>query len=280
MISIEQRHKRGNTDWAVMRCVCNIEDPDDAFVSHIVDYVRKAYGEDSIIEISHDPSIEAQFDIDNLIKGIRSGMPDPSSERGKPQNLTHYRSGTAELLAKRALTEAYEVLFPIHGQIAQFNPNQPLLGFDGWGFIKKEESEDGFQLVLVEVKGSDQDKSPPDAADDLAEECLKASTTASTAKISALLRFFMLIAQNTLKNNDLRIFAIYALQKLGEGKTPNIVVAPVIVRGKIRSRLSDLDPVIDAVTSIEPVGGAGATISVGVELGYFGQTVMTKARGD
>src|SRR5690606_5588028 len=102
-------------------------------------------------------------------KGFRSSLPNPQDEATKPKNLRTYRSETAEFFAREVLRMVSDVTTPPTLHACKGNALQPLLGYDGWGISGMAAGDP--RLVLIQVKGSDEAKSPPAVVNELLEEC-------------------------------------------------------------------------------------------------------------
>jgi hypothetical protein len=68
------------------------------------------------------------------------------------------------------------------------------------------------------------------------------------------------------------------LEKLGNGELPELIVAPVLVRGLVTAAFDDLSEVQDNVDAHLPASTFGLSVSVGADLNWFGQRVMERAR--
>jgi hypothetical protein len=68
------------------------------------------------------------------------------------------------------------------------------------------------------------------------------------------------------------------LQSLGDEKPINLIVAPVVVRGHIEAKMTDLQPVRDVHPKFGSVVTMGMSVAIGAPLEPFGKTVMSKAR--
>lgn len=259
--------------WAVMKIQCEI-DITDSFFDEMVQYVKDVYGQSAIDRILADllqADEDLEFDLGALTKAIQLRVPDPASEGKKPSQLTNYRSEAAELVARKALGTCYRVEFPVAAQLVKGNANQPILGFDGWGLFE----EDGnYSLVLIQVKGSEDTKSPPSVAEELISEGKKCTLDLS-ALGSALMTLVVLINDKALQLVILRM-----LEKLGNGSLPSIFIAPVIIRGNLEARISDLESLIENAESYLPAMSRGLTASLGVPLGDFGRTLFERARAN
>jgi hypothetical protein len=156
-IECDEQHK-----WAVVNCQCDLLDDSDAVILEAVSLVRKSYAEEAVIQdaqaLIDDGLLEGTFNLLHLTAAIRMGMPDPEAEGNKPPQLTNYRSQSAEMLVKSVLAQIYSFQYPVAAQETTGNPNQPILGFDGWGIHEGINSY--YTLVLIQVKATDQDKRP------------------------------------------------------------------------------------------------------------------------
>jgi hypothetical protein len=232
--------------------------------------VRDSYGEAELLAaITPDSGVENRFDLSAITAAFRAGLPDPTREGFKPAQLTNYRSETTEVIARLGLVEAHSLRFPTNPQAGKPNPNQPILGFDGWGFF--ELPSGGTALVLVQVKGTESEDCPPSEASKLANECKQMPTD-----ISALCRALTILALR-LGGAD-KDTALSMLEQLGTSQLPSIGVAPVIVRGATNGCIDDLSPIKDVCGEFAPVFARGLVISVGAPLGDVGVEVMRRAR--
>ena len=262
--------------WAVVDCTCSLTD-EDPVVSGIAQLIRDCYGEKEILDraerynaVSPDPGVEQTFDLRALKNAVRMGLPNPDEEGDKPPQLRTYRSETAEMVARSALETAYGFEFPPAPQAGKTNANQPILGFDGWA-LERLNAED-YAFVLTQVKGTDQNKYPPDQADVLVDECRRI-----TDERGKLARSFTVIVQLLEKDSALEGIVIKMLEKLGRGSSPVLLVAPAIIRGTTASEMKDLEPLRNAAASL-PVKSRCVSVSVGVSLNDFGEYVMNQAR--
>lgn len=261
--------------WAVVRSACDLMDPADLLLIKTVEMVRNAYGESRITEQAERlmaAEIETgAFSVGHLITAVRDSLPDPSEEGSKKPWLTNYRSEAAEMVARGALASAYSMEFPVAPQQAKPNANQPILGFDGWGLLQIASAHKA--LVLIQVKGTDENKCPPGEAQKLATECINVPQEHSKISRALVTIFHLLPDDDTLKKDVLLM-----LEGMGSGNLPTITVAPVVVRGVTDPHVDDLKPVQDVVASLTPALARGATVSIGTNLTNFGHEVMTRAR--
>lgn len=258
--------------WSVLTIKSGL-DESCAFFSEMIQEVKDVYGETSIISMAEDieaADMKISFDQSKIKNALKMGLPDPSVETSKPKQLTNYRSEAAELLARKALVASYNILFPVAAQTVKGNANQPILGFDGWGILKYVDGS--FGLVLVQVKGSDENKSPPKVIQELLEESRNARFQKST-----MVRALVTLA-HLIKDEELKSVLLKMLEEIGDDKLPSIVVAPVLIRGKLESSLDDIVDLIDGALDYEPAKSRGATASIGQCLSDFGFELFTKAR--
>ncbi len=272
LFTIDDSKDDGVHRWAVLSCKCNPEANDDPVLNHICVRIREVYGESEIIaSIEADPTVAERFNLNAIKRAIRMGLPDPPKEGlKKPTQLTNYRSESTEVLAREALKECHRINFPTHPQEGKLNPNVPILGFDGWGIDGT--SDTGFSLVLVQVKGTDDDACPPSQAAVLADECR--SIPQELDIICRALSILAIRLQGTLFEESI----LAMLETIGENQLPPIVVAPVIVRGRTQSQMDDLEPIQDACPDFAPIRACGLTLSIGTDLTEFGKCAMLKAR--
>lgn len=272
---IERDAKDSPHEWVLVHAACSLDDDEDLLLKDTVAHLRDSYGEtallDDINRLCSDESIPLTFDRDLVVRAIRSSLPDPDQEGNKPPALTNYRAEPAELVARRSIQVAYGVSFPTAPQQGKHNANQPVLGFDGWGVLTSDSGND--ELVLIQVKATDQDRSPPSTASDLAKECCRVPT--EPAQIA---RTVLIMAQN-LSGTDWQPKLIRMLELIGNGQLPPMRVAPVIVRGKVTANLTDLNPCRDAAKKFNPATALASTTQIGVDLAEFGRRVAVMARG-
>lgn len=261
----------GRHRWLVSRCSVDLESNCDAVLSAIVRRARQSYGEQFLDNLPEpDSGVAALFDLDALRQAIRAGMPDPAAELAKRPSLRNYRSEATELIAQEVLADAYQVQFPASAQATKGNANQPVLGFDGWGLLDLDDGT--VALVLVQVKGSDQDKRPPDVAQALSDECCRVPREPD--KLCRALTAMLALLHTTAFAP--RLLAM--LEALGRESLPPLVVCPVIVRGVITAHLDDLASLRAAQSRFEPAQTRGLCVSVGAPLERFGHRVFSEAR--
>ena len=262
--------------WAVLKANCNLSDDSDLLVQHIVEFVRRSYGEEKIIALAEELFSEeidgGTFNLSHLRDAIRSSLPNPDEEKSskKPQHLTNYRSETGEMVAKAALAHVYQFMYPAAPQEGKLNQDQPVLGFDGWGFLRLSSTE--FAFVLVQVKTTDQDKCPPDEADKLATECKN-----GVKGLSKLARALCAVVR-LLIETELQLAVLRMLEIIGKGSLPTINVAPAINRGKSSGDIKDMAPIRAAQADYAPAVSWGVSVSIGAPLTDFGSVVMQRAR--
>jgi len=265
-------HENGH-QLSVLTYECSQPIEDDGFFMHMVQLARDVYGEYLVSEIPDiEPSVAQSFDLSAITRAVRDSIPNPDDEETKPANLRNYRSEAAELVARKALGDSYGFLFPAAAQVVKGNASQPILGFDGWGMIELE--NDSWAFVVIQVKGSDEDKSPPGVVDELIVECKKAPV--ETDKLSrALVSILSLVNDEQIKSIIYRM-----LERLGQNKPLKLIVAPVVVRGKIQSAFSDIQCFAGEIEATEQSYLQAASASIGVELNTFGKALFEKARSD
>lgn len=257
--------------WTVCVNECDFSATDDATVAHMAQAVRDAYGESEIVEmLIPDSDVADAFDVKLVLAGFRKGLPDPEDEKTKPINLRNYRSETCEFFARETLKIIHKIETPGALHAGKGNAMQPLLGFDGWG-LKLTDTGDA-ALVLIQVKGSDDGASPPQVAAELANECLRIAP--QTDKLARAISAALMRVKGTAFVEPL----LRMLEQLGAEKSINLVVAPVVVRGQVEAKMTDLKPVRDAHPHFGPVVTMGMSVAIGAPLEPFGKTVMSKAR--
>src|SRR6266576_805191 len=154
VFTVLERHQDEDHRWAVLGCTCDPGDNADPLLVVTVAGVREAYGEAELRAIAEpDPLVANTYDLTAILAAFRRSLPDPTAEGAKPLSLRNYRSETAEVVARHALTAAFGVDFPASPQLGKTNPNQPILGFDGWGLLSL--ADGGWAFVLVLVKGTE-----------------------------------------------------------------------------------------------------------------------------
>jgi hypothetical protein len=260
--------------WGIAFATCHLEDESDHLVTTTVDLIRKSYGEYAVMAdaeaLLSDEINSGIFDLQHLQAAFREGLPNPDKEGNKPPQLTNYRSQAAEMVAKAALYKAYNYQYPAAPQAGSANPNQPILGFDGWGIL---ENNEGFvSLALIQVKATDSKTSPPPDSIKLAEECLRAPTDRS-----AICRALTLMCR-LMRGDPLQVSVMRMLEKVGRKELISILVSPVVVRGITNADSSDFAPITSMANDILPSCIRAITVSIGVELDKFGYLVMSKAR--
>lgn len=268
--------------WTLVQCSCDLTDDADALLQGTIKLVRDAYGESLLLaELSGQPNLAAleadplvgdTFDLDAVLSAFRSGLPDPAEEKagGKPMHLRNYRSEATEILTRGALSEVHGIQFPAHPQLGKVNANQPQLGFDGWGIVGN--SQDGYSLVLIQVKATDAKKCPSPEATKLALECR--NVPREKDKLCRALSVLSL----QLKGTDFFLPLVAMLQKLGRNEEIGMMVAPVIVRGVNTACLGCIDPVRLDRSNFTPATAHGVVIGLSVDLTEFGDRVMSLAR--
>lgn len=269
---IDVLEKPSEHHWSVLSVKSGLDET-CAFFSEMIQEVKDVYGETSIISMVE--SLEAadtqiSFDQTKIKNALKIGLPDPAVEGTKPKQLTNYRSEAAELLARKALVASYNILFPVAAQTVKGNANQPILGFDGWGVL--EYVDGSFGLVLVQVKGSDENKSPPKVIQELLEESKN-----TKFQVPTMVRALVTLA-HLLKDDGLKAVLIKMLEEIGDEKLPSIIVAPVLIRGNLASSFDDIVDLINGALDFEPAKSRGATASIGQSLSDFGFELFTKAR--
>lgn len=267
---VSEIHEDPPHQWAVVTCKCELNNEYDPLLQFTVTAVREAYGEHELVPPSPDPSVAATFNLDAIMNAFRMGLPNPEVEANKNPSLSTYRSETCELVARDALSAVYDIRFPTAPQRGKTNANQPILGFDGWGFWKTGTTD--HTLVLIQVKGTDEDRCPPTIARALAEECRRLPN-----QESEICRALTVLAQ-LLRNTDFFTVVLRMLEKMGSGNLPRMVVAPVIVRGTTPPHVDDLKPIRDVFVDLTPNLGKGIAMSISVDLNEFGKVVMDRAR--
>lgn len=272
--TIVQREEENGHIWVVANATCSPDDPGDKLIHSTVALIRRSYSEQEILaraaEVMAEEIAGGTFQLGHLLAAIRAGMPDPSAEGDKPYALTTYRSQSAEMVAKAALAVAYQFEYPAAPQQVALNPNQPILGFDGWGLTRRANGV--YTLVLIQVKATEEPKSPPGVARQLAEECSRIPRDRS-----ALSRSLTVLAL-LLRNDPLESVVIRMLEILGNNGLPDLHVAPAIVRGRSNGQMSDLQPVRRVAPSFAPASARGIVVTIGITLTDFGEIVMRKAR--
>lgn len=260
-------------EFSVLTYECTQPIEDDQFFLHMVQLARDVYGEYLLNELPEvDPAVEDSFDLSAITKAVRSSLPDPEDEEKKPANLRNYRSEAAELVARKALGDSFGFIFPAAAQVTKGNASQPILGFDGWGMIELEENSWAF--VVIQVKGSDDSNSPPGVVDELISECKRAPNEPSKLT-RALVSILALV-----RDEKIRTIVLRMLERLGQNKPLKLIVAPVIVRGKVGSNLSDISSLKDEIDATDSSHLNAASASIGIDLNTFGKSLFEKAGSD
>jgi hypothetical protein len=260
--------------WAVAVAECNLANAEDLLVDEISSLVRRSYGEDALVadaKVTLESEIAGgEFETSHLVAAIRRGLPNPAKEGDKPAPLTTYRSQSAEMVARAALTAAYALQFPAAPQAGAVNSNMPILGFDGWAVLESSSNE--FDFALIQVKATDVSDSPPSEAYKLAAECVTVPR-----EEEAICRALTVLA-SLLRGDPFQSVVLRMLTKMARGNELRMLVAPVIVRGVTIGALSDLEPIKVRKTECAPAYVKGVVVSIGVSLNEFGLSVMNKAR--
>lgn len=268
--------EEGAHKWALVHALCNLEVEDDEVVSDIVQLLRDSYGESDLLDdlksLCDDKSIPLTFNKQHLVAAVRQSLPDPDAEGAKPASLTNYRAEPSELLARRSAQVAYDIMFPAAPQLGKPNPNQPILGFDGWGISRHDDGSHA--LVLIQVKATDEASRPPGQADLLASECRRVPNDKS-----AICRTLVIMAR-MLTGTDWQPILFEMLEQMGADALPPLRVAPAIVRGCIEAHLDDLRPCRDGAEALSPAKALGTVTQVGVDLSAFGRRVAERARAE
>jgi len=271
---VDQDEGTAGHKWTVCINICELQNAADPTVAHMVDAVRDAYGENEILAevaaIEADPAVAQSFDIASIIAGFRRGLPSPDDEANKPENLRNYRSETSEFVARETLKLVFNVTTPPTLHATKGNALQPLLGYDGWGLLTGTDSAPA--LVLIQVKGSDEDVSPPAVATQLVGECRRVVTEVD--KLAHALSACLLRVRTTPLAGHL----LKMLEAVGRNELPAMVVAPVIVRGHVTAQMSDLQPLKDSLSTQNHPIALGVSITIGAPLEKLGYAVMSKAR--
>lgn len=269
-IAQDNEHK-----WAVVHCLCDLNDEDDLLLNYIIDMLQAAYGENEIMAYAQqvsepDPLVAKAFDLGAIQKAFRMGLPNPQAEGKKPPSLANYRSESAELLAQASLAATYNIQFPTSPQRGKTNANQPILGFDGFGFVELQKGE--WALALLQVKGTEDPQSPPRIAAKLVDECQRVPNQLDA--ISRTLSILVLYLQEVAWQR----VALQMLETLGKGYLPQLIVVPTLVRGRSVAHPNDLKTLRAASNTFAPAIAYGLTVSIGEDLTAFGRMVMMKAR--
>jgi len=266
--------------WAVVLEACDLNALDDGLLKHAVDAIRAAYGEQEIRALNADEPLVTVPDpadavgglvTEHLVRALRSSLPNPEAEAGKPPHLTNYRSETTELLAREALGTVFDMATPPALHATKGNRNQPILGFDGWSVMNQSNGE--LALVLMQVKGTDDADRPPAQAAKLIIEC--GEVTAKVEKLKGFLTACLLRCKDTPYRDPL-IRMLVELEKTD--KIANLVVAPVIIRGLVPADLEDLKSLRAATGTFAHARARGMTLSIGADLTEFGRRAMETAR--
>jgi hypothetical protein len=266
-------HEENGHKFSVLRYECDLAVEGDAFFVHMIEMARNVYGEYLLGDLPDiDPSVSASFDLEAIRRAIRQGMPDPTEEQKKPANLRNYRSEAAELIARKALSDSYGFIYPAAAQVTKGNAAQPILGFDGWGLI--ELASDHWAFVLLQVKGSDENKSPPTIITQLSAECGMAPQ--ETTKLARALTSILAL----VKDEQIKTIICRMLEKIGKNESLRLIVAPVIVRGSVNASLSDIHCLGAAIQASATVCTHASSASIGVGLEAFGKVLFEKARSD
>lgn len=274
MFKVTKTEEDGRHIWSSATAVCDLAQPRDALVGLAVEHFRSAYGEDAIVRDAEKllPSdiADGVFKLDALRAAVRAGMTDPARDGGKPVALRVTRSQAAEFVAKCAFRQLHGYSYPAHPQSGCANANQPVLGFDGWGYVS--DTAETPDLVLVQVKATDDAECPPKVATELAAECARAPNDRG-----ALARALSVIV-HLARDEAAKRIAIRLLEALGADRPIRVVVAAAIVRGITISSVSDLDPVRVVAKEYATATGHGVSLTIGVDLHQFGQVVTDQAR--
>lgn len=268
---VDAAEQDGEHRWTAASCPCNLTDDTDQLLVGTSTLVREAYGENELLAAMEniDPDVAQLFDLEAIREGFRVGLPNPGLESDRPKSLRNSRSESAEMVARGALKEIYDVECPTHPQQGKPNANIPFPGFDGWGLMLEAQ---GHSLVLIQVKASDQRTSPPDVAEELADEC-----AAIPKELGKLSRAIAIMA-TTLKGTEYFGTLVSMLQRVGRAQLPSMRIAPVIIRGTFPGSLDDLAPVRARSAELSPAAAIGLVVTIGVDLLGFGERVMNMAR--
>jgi hypothetical protein len=272
----------GNHHWAVVHENCDTSDGGDLLLSFIAQSIRSAYGEDEIKAMADEllsvqsfpepaDSVASQFSLDTLLEAFRGSLPNPTAEGNKPKQLSNYRSETAEILAREALSAVFKLATPPSLYATKGNRNQPILGLDGWSVMSLESGK--LALVLIQVKATDDKTRPPRDAAALIKEC-----SAAPLELERLKGFLSACAIRC-KGTPYASSIIMMMTKIQlEKKVSDLVVAPVIIRGKVKAHHDDLSTLAAATGSFSGAHSRGLCLSIGSDLNEFGEKAMNMAR--
>ncbi|NNH83560.1 hypothetical protein HLH89_21360 [Rhizobium laguerreae] len=268
--------------WAVVHETCDPAKDDDPFLQHVAGAIRRLYGEERFREMadamppipSPADGVETNFPTDRLMKMFRAGLPNPDKEGNKPEHLKNFRSETAEIIAREALSAVFGFATPPALHATKGNRNQPALGFDGWSLATNSEEE--VSLVLIQVKGTDDERRPPGEAAKLVKECALAASDVEK------LNDYLCACVTRCDGTSLWPTLISMMLELETTqRIERTIVSPVIIRGRTSASIDDL-------RSLRAAGAAtyrhakvfGLSLSIGAELTDFSRLAMKKARND
>lgn len=276
-VTVDEIHQ-----WAVVHETCDPENGDDPFLQHVAKAIRRIYGEEKFREMAEGMSsipapadgVEANFQTERLMKMFRAGLPNPDKEGNKPEHLKNFRSETAEIIAREALSVVFGFATPPALHATKGNRNQPALGFDGWSLVANAEEQ--VSLVLIQVKATDDERRPPGEAAKLIKEC--AAAASDREKLNDYLCACVIRCEGTPLGQTLMKMM---LELESTERIERTIVSPVIIRGRISAEIEDMRSLRDAGTDTYLHAKAfGMSLSIGTELTSFGRLAMMKARSD
>lgn len=279
--TVVDRIEDGDHHWAVVMEQCDPSNPTDALLVLTAQAIRNAYGEQELKEIADEAfllqlpepadAVLSQFSLGDLLASFRGGLPNPEAEGNKPAQLSNYRSETAEILAREALSRVFNMITPPSLHAVKGNRNQPILGFDGWTLMAL--GCGNLALVLIQVKATDDKSRPPSEAAKLITECSKAPVDIEK------LKGFVSACVIRCKGTPFDKILIKMLADLHrENSVKNIIVAPVIIRGVVEADHRDLSTLKSATEKFVGASTRGMSLSVGANLNDFGKMAMNMAR--
>lgn len=272
----------GEHQWAVVRESCDLSDLNDTLLAFTAQAIRNAYGEEELKAMAEDAvsllelptpadTVSSHFSLDDLLMAFRSSLPNPSAEGLKPAPLSNYRSETAEILAREALSHVFKMATPPSLHATKGNRNQPVLGFDGWSVMSL--GNGALALVLIQVKATDDIKRPPGEAKKLIGECSKAPV-----EIERLKGFLSACAVRCKGTTFTAPLLSMLAQIQNDNSAKDLIVAPVIIRGMVTSHHDDLSSLVAAKSSFAGAKSRGLSLSIGADLNDFGRRAMNLAR--
>ncbi len=249
----------GLDNWLVLDTVIDITNEEDLFIKSMINRIKHATGYFDFEKILQQEGFGNDLDVSGLKQAILSTIPPHLNDNPDfPKHLEVRRNEFGELMAQEVLESETNIKFPFSTHSLIENPDTTKKGLDGFGLIDLAGDK---KLVVVEAKTSEDRSSPPSVAKSLMEDCRNVLSPKGKRK---LIRTLYAMAMRYQTDHDVTQLILKWIASIDHNPADVVHhICPVIIRGCITSKATDLSDFMGENQDYSPNGSIGVSCSTG-----------------